>query len=189
MKTTYLVRKELPDGTICLSVATLDEWLAIVKANKSNSAVQQRYFITDYISDGKNTDRMIIESSEEDYKEWNKDRMASARNRARGRNYQILSLDAQSYGKNEILDLAEAANSTDQVEADVCAQILVEELKAALADWRPWATDLLECYLRGERRTCTKALSQKYKVSPQVIRKYKRQFEEFIKKFWGGVSL
>ena len=71
----------------------------------------------------------------------------------------------------------------------VCDSGLMEELKEALAAWRPWAADLLELYLNGEKRACTEALSRKYGVSPQVIRKYKRQFEDFVKNFLGGVSL
>lgn len=188
MKTTYLIKKILPDGNACLSVATLDEWLSIVKANNSLPASQQRYFITDYIADGDNTDRMIIETSAEDYRKWNKDRMVSARNRAQGRNYQFLSLDAQTPVKNSMMNLLDSISSTDQVEEDACTPVLVDELRAALAEWQPWATDLLEYYLRGERRTCTEALVKKYGVSPQVIRKYKRQFKEFTKKFLGGVS-
>jgi len=188
MKSTYLVRKKLPDGSTCLSIATLDEWLSIVKANKSLPASQQRYFITDYIADGDDIDRMVIETSAEDYKKWNKDRMSSARNRALGRDYQILPLDVQVSGKNDIMNLIEIASPINQVEADALVLVLMDELKAALAEWQPWATDLLEYYLRGERRTCTEALAQKYGVSPQVIRKYKRQFEEFTKKFLGCVS-
>ena len=76
-----------------------------------------------------------------------------------------------------------------QLESMVCDSVLMEELKEALAAWRPWATDLLELYLNGQKRACTEVLSRKYGVSPQVIRKYKRQFEEFVKKFLGGVSL
>ncbi len=47
---------------------------------------------------------------------------------------------------------------------------------------------MLDCYLQGDRRTCIDTLSMKYGVSPQVVRKYKRQLEASIKKFGGGVS-
>ena len=58
------------------------------------------------------------------------------------------------------------------------------ELKA----WRPWALDLLAAYVSGNSKACTKKLAAKYHVSEQVIRKYKRQFKKFIKKFFAGVS-
>ncbi len=74
------------------------------------------------------------------------------------------------------------------MEEQVCSQMMELQLREALAAWKPWANDMLDCYLRGERRTCTDTLSLKYGVSPQVVRKYKRQFEKFIKKFLGGVS-
>ncbi len=35
MKTTYLMNKVQPDGSIRLSIATFEEWLAMVEANKS----------------------------------------------------------------------------------------------------------------------------------------------------------
>ncbi len=71
-----------------------------------------------------------------------------------------------------------------QVESTACDIVLMEELQKALASWRPRANDLLEMYLNGQKRACTEIIARKYGVSPQVARKYKRQFEEFIKNFW-----
>ena len=34
MKTTYLINKTLPDGSVCLAVATAAEWLEVTYANK-----------------------------------------------------------------------------------------------------------------------------------------------------------
>ncbi len=188
MKTTYLMNKVQPDGSIRLSIATFEEWLAMVEANKSLPASQQRYFIVDCISDSRDMDRMVIEVTAAEYREWNRDRMAAARNRVLGKNYQVLSLDAPFRTENTVLDLRKALKSGERMEEQVCSQMLEVQLREALAAWKPWANDMLDCYLRGERRTCTDTLSMKYGVSPQVVRKYKRQFEKFIKKFLGGVS-
>ena len=65
---------------------------------------------------------------------------------------------------------------------------MIDELKKTLADWKPWANDMLEMYLNGQKRACTDILARKYGVSSQIIRKYKRQFEKFIKIFWRDVS-
>ncbi len=188
MKTTYLVRKVQPDGSTCLSIATRDEWLSIVDANKALPVCKQRYFIIDCIPDGENKDCIVVESSAEEFRKWNKERMAASRNRELGKSYQTLSLDAALPVEGGLLTLSDVVGADFRVEDEVCTQLLAEELKTAIAEWRPWAEDMLLCYLRGERRTCTKFLSEKYGVSSQVIRKYKRQFERFIKKFFGGVS-
>lgn len=188
MKTTYLLNKIQSDGNVRLSIATFEEWLAVVNDNKSLPATQQRFFIVDCIADGDNMDRMVMETTAEEYRKWNRDRMASARNRALGKSYQILSLDAPLQTKDVSLDLRDALSSGEQVEEQVCSTILEAELRIALTTWKPWANDMLDCYLGGERRTCTDILSAKYGVSPQVIRKYKRQFEKFVKNFLGGVS-
>ena len=47
---------------------------------------------------------------------------------------------------------------------------------------------MLEQYLAGRKRSCSADMAEKYGVSEQVIRKYKRQFEEFIRKFFEGIS-
>lgn len=78
---------------------------------------------------------------------------------------------------------------SQNTENSVVDEILMDELKQALAVWKPWAPDLLEHYLAGRKRSCTAEMAEKYGVSEQVIRKYKRQFERFIKDFLGCVSL
>ncbi len=188
MKTTYLINKKLPDGNIRLSVATSTEWLAVVEANKRLPADQRRYFILDYIADGDDLDCIIMEAPFKDYQIWNKERLAERRNRRAGKDFQHISLNAPPAGQIDSVCLLELIASGEQVESAACDLILLDELRAALSTWKPWANDLLDMYLCGQKRTCTDAMAQKYSVSPQVVRKYKRQFEEFIKKFLGGVS-
>ena len=74
------------------------------------------------------------------------------------------------------------------MEAAVIDDILMDELKKQLSNWKPWAADMLEQYLAGRKRSCSADMAEKYGVSEQVIRKYKRQFEEFIRKFFEGIS-
>lgn len=188
MKTTYLINKTLSDGTVQLSIATFEEWLAVVNANKSLPVCQQRYFIVESIVEGHDMDRIVIESTAEEYRKWNRGPMASARNRVLSKNYQVLSLDVPVRVKDTMLNLKDALKSDEDVEEQACFQMLETQLRDALTAWKPWAADMLDCYLRGKRRSCTDILSAKYRVSPQVVRKYKRQFEKFIKNFLGGVS-
>lgn len=188
MKTAYLINKLQADGSVQLSIADHKEWQAVVRANKQLPAEQRRYFILDYIKDGADLDCMVIETSLEEYRDWDRSRLAEKRNRRAGQVFQQLSLDASlndSEASGTLLDMIAAE---DQVETEACDIVLMDELKKALAEWKPWASELLELYLNGQKRTCTSILAKKYGVSPQVIRKYKRQFAEFIKIFLEGVS-
>ena len=72
--------------------------------------------------------------------------------------------------------------------AAVLDAVLIDELKIRLTAWKPWAAELLAHYLAGRKKSCTAVMAEKYGVSEQVIRKYKRQFEAFVKKFLAGVS-
>lgn len=188
MKTTYLINKTQPDGTTRLSIATFEEWLAVVVANKSLPTGQKRYFIVDCIADGSDVDRIVVESPAAEYRNWNRERMAAIRNRVLGNKYQVLSLEAPIRFKEVMLNPKDVLSSSEQVDELACYKLLELQLRNALAAWKPWAVDMLDCYLRGERRSCTDSIAMKYNVSPQVVRKYKRQFEVFIKKFLYGVS-
>lgn len=188
MKITYLINQVRPDGSTCLSTATAAEWQSAVRANKNLPPEQQRYFIRDYIADGDGMDCMVIEVSADEYSQWDKDRSAARRNREAGKVFRVFSLDAPPAGTDVAATRLEQLPDQTQLESAVCDSVLMEELKTALTAWKPWAADLLALYLRGQKRACTEILSQKYGVSPQVIRKYKRQFEEFVKRFLEGVS-
>lgn len=182
------MNKPQADGSVALSAVPYSEWAEVVKANQQLPAEQRRYFILDYIEDGSELDCMVIEAPADEYRVWIREHMASKRNREAGKNFQFLSLDAALSGNDEfetLLDYIPSANGTEEIAYE---QLLTEALRKELAAWRPWANDLLDMYLRGKKRDCTDELAQKYAVSPQVIRKYKRQFEDFIKKYLGGVS-
>ena len=73
------------------------------------------------------------------------------------------------------------------VEDIVSDELVLMGLREKLAAWKPWAPELLDMYLDGKKKSCTGFLAKKYGVSEQTVRKYKRQLEEFIKKFFEGV--
>ena len=188
MKTTYLINKIQPDGSVRLCVASSAEWMAIVKGNKKIPTEQRRYFILDYIADGDNLDCMVIETSLEEYRSWDRSRSAEKRNRCAKQKFQHLSLNTPLNDSETSETLLDMISADEQVESMVCDSIMIDELKKTLADWKPWANDMLEMYLNGQKRACTDILARKYGVSSQIIRKYKRQFEKFIKIFWRDVS-
>lgn len=189
MKTTYLLNKKQLDGTVCLEVVTREEWLTAVDEDKLLPSDQRRRFIFDCIPDGKGLDCMVIEVPPKDYRDWDRNRPKAKQNRQIGKKFQHLSLDAPLTDADDAGNLFDLiAADVAQVESSACDQILMDELRIALAAWKPWAVELLELYQHNRKRTCTGALAKKYGVSPQVVRKYKRQFEEFVKNFLGGVS-
>lgn len=187
MKTTYLVNQEQPDGSVCLAVVSSAVWRTVVERNKQLPLDQQRYFVIDYIADSSEIDRMVIETTAEDYRVWHKEHMASERNRRLGNAYQFVPLDALRYGTDGIEYLQENFLADDQLEEIVCSQIILVDLRRKLAEWKPWANDLLDMYLLGNQRNCTGVIAEKYGVSDRVVRKYKRQLEDFIKNFLEGV--
>ena len=158
-----------------------------VNTNRNLPTEQRRYFISDCIEDGKEIDRMIIEVGYDEYRRWNSRHTIMERSRKAGKQYQHLSLDAVLSEADEIT-LLECLSGTENMEAAVIDDILMDELKKQLSNWKPWAADMLEQYLAGRKRSCSADMAEKYGVSEQVIRKYKRQFEEFIRKFFEGIS-
>ena len=188
MKITYLVNQEQSDGSVCLCVATHDEWRTVVDANKPLPAEHRRRFIVDFIVEGNDWDIMIMEVPDSEYQEWNKYYLSIRRNRKAAKDIQVLSIDAPLADGSSLRNFLDSIKSADQVEELACDLALMDQLRKALSAWKPWGPDLLDAYLDDEKRNCTDILTSKFNVSAQVIRKYKRQFEEFAKKFLEGVS-
>ena len=187
MKTTYLINKLRPDGKLALSSVSHQEWFAVIQSNKGLPVEQRRYFMVDCIESGCEIDRMIIEITLEEFRRWNSQHTMSERNRKCKQQFTHLSLDAE-LSEKDVLCLEECLSDQTQSENNIVDGILMDELRDKLALWKPWANEMLTLYLSGRKRKCTKELAEKYGVSEQVIRKYKRQFEDFVKKYLLGVS-
>lgn len=91
VKITYLAYIQQPDKSTRLSVVSYDEWKQIVQENRMLPPEKRRYFITDCFQDTGTLDCMVIETSYEEYRKWNRERMASRRNRNFGQKICILS--------------------------------------------------------------------------------------------------
>lgn len=68
-------------------------------------------------------------------------------------------------------------------ERTVLDEILISELRAALLRWNDWASDLLDYYLDGNSRNCSKEIIKKCGISYETVAKRKRQLNDFIKNF------
>jgi len=187
MKITYLVNKEQEDGSVRLSEVSHAEWQTVVKQNRRLPSEERRYFIYDYIAEGNEMDCMIIEAPYEDFSAWHREHMRAQRNREFGKNFEILSLDFLVRTRDGFDSYGNTLPSEELLEEAVCTQVLIEELRERLAAWRPWGNDILDLYLAGKKHT-SRGIAEKYGVSAQVVCKYKRQFETFVKNFLSGVS-
>lgn len=182
MSTIYLLRKEQPNGVSYLTLVTREQWLSVIRRERN------RFFIRDCIFDCGHMDCMVIETTEEEYQKWNQERMASIRNYRIGQDIQKISLDEYVQNVDGLVplrDVIEADNRTEELAID---SIQLKAIRQALAGWRFWGVDILDLYLAGEQKACVSIMMKKYGVTPQTARKYKRQFENFIKKFLLSVS-
>lgn len=181
MKTTYLVYKQV-NGVQQLTVATQAEWTAILKGNLGLPVEKRRCFMKDCFEDGDGLDCMFIEVTAAEYREWNSKHTVIQRKRKAGSQYSVVSLDAavpksdaESFHETIPLDFSIEELSTDH--------LLIEELRMALHKWKPWAEELLEFYLYGAKRSCTKDLCEKYQISDRAVQKRKMAFEKFVLNF------
>ncbi len=181
MKTTYLVYKQV-NGVRQLVAATQEEWTAILKGNRGLPMEKRRCFMKDCFDGGDGLDCMYIEVSAAEYREWNSRNTVSQRKRKIGTLYTHLSLDA-GISETGIESLHEGISSGLDLEGLAVDHILIEELKAALKKWKPWAEELLSLYLSGDKRSCTARLCEKYQLSDRTIQRQKAAFEKFVLDF------
>ena len=181
MKTTYLIYKQV-DGSPKLVTATQDEWNAIMKANRELPSPMHRKFVLDCIGEGNDLDRMYIEVTPAEHRAWNSKNTVAQRNRKEGALYQHLSMDAPIENA-DVESLHEKVASDYELEGQVLETVLLEKLVKALDAWRPWATKLLKLYMTHQKRHSTAWLADYCGVSLQMARRYKKDFEEFIKNF------
>jgi len=185
-KTQYLIRKEQEDGSVGLVAATREEWNSIKEENKNLPKESRRYFILDCIQENDDLDLMYIEVPLQEYRVWRKNAKANERNRKAASKYDFLSMDAEIQ-EADVTSLHECiADPSASVEATAITNTLVSELRSKLRQWKPWAEEMLDLYLAGNRRSCTKSLAQKHDVSEQIIRERKREFEQFSRNFIKG---
>ena len=178
MRITYLVYENGQAGGN-LRIATKEEWSKIMEDNRGLPCDKRRYFIEDTIDDLGEIDRMYIEASKQEYDRWH---AADQRNRRKRKSYKgidVVSMDFEAY-ENERHSLHGVLIDDVDWENLIVDNMEIESLTLALSQWQPWAIDILECYLAGQKRECTKFLSLKQGVSVQTIRTRKREFEAFV---------
>lgn len=183
MKTTYLIKSENPEMNGALVEITGKEWYEITKLNATLPKEKRRYFIRDTILDGNDSDTIVIEVDQSVYRKWKAEHQALWRHSRENDGIVTLSLD-MPIRNGDTLSLMDTVEGTVAAESVYFSEKRIEDLKAALAKWKPWALGLLDEYMNGSRHI-TKWLADQCGVSEQMARRYRRSFEEFVKKFWG----
>ena len=189
MSTTYLLKKRQGDENSPLELATRKEWLKAIRQESVLPKEQRRYFIKDCIIEKGEFDCIYMEVSYKEYLEWNREHMKQERNRQASLSFTHLSLENSLYTSEDARKISEELVSSENLEDKVLDLVQLMEFRQKLRKWRPWGVDMMELYLTGQQRQATSIIASKYHVSPQRARRYKGQFEKFIKKFLKGVSL
>ena len=181
MKRTFLAYRDPNAETKELIEISKEQWKAILETNKKTPYERRRFFIMDCFADCGELDCMYIEVEKPAYDEWHREHEKKNRERAGAPDYTIYSLDYEN--DDEDASISDILADDFDLEAAVVDSIRIDDLRMELAAWKDWASEMLDYYLQGEQLKLAAILSEKHGVSPQVIRKRKRQFEEFVKAF------
>ena len=179
-KTVYLL-KAVDSGESKLIEVSGKEWYGTVSANHSDPNAQQRYFICDTIIDGECKDRIFMEVTEAECKQWKLKQQSTRRWLDGKKEVTILSLDSPTEEEN--ITLEDTLKTDCRLDDFYITKVLLSELRKEVVKWKPWAGELLEMYLKGQKRASTAWLAEQRGVSVQMARRYRKDFEEIVKKF------
>ena len=177
MSVQFLVNGVHPDGTPGLVAISRNEWLKILEDNMNLPKEQRRYFYRDAITDNNSHDYIFMEVPRDIFFEWTNQTRSTYRNFESQKNYFLLSYDELiEEGMDEPLD-------TVCVEDIVIDKVLTGEIEKAICNFAPWAPELFDMYLSGERENTISFLMERCHVVRQSANRYRKAFEDYIKKF------
>ena len=184
---TFAVNKEQTDGAQ-LTIVPYEDWKAICENNKKLPTERRRYFIRLYDVGDNGMNCTFIEAPYAYYLEWHREHEAQKQQRRYKRLYSFVSLDAPMF-EDSGAEYGQLLDAPDiSVERLALSDIAMWELADEMDAWEEWATDVLDAYMSGDKRKCTKVLAAKYGVSEQTIRSYKRLFEAHVTEILLGNS-
>ena len=182
MKTIYLLRETLPDGSHHLVQTTPQKWHAIINEQKNLPIEQRRHFIHDTIVENDDVDCIIIETTLDEWRKWDNNRKKQSRDREYKKKYIHLSLDYVIDAENGTTMLG--CSSCDELSEDEVYKMCVfNELRQVLAHWHPWAPRMLDYYMEGEVTHTNQEMMREFEVGERMICKYKKKFEEFLREY------
>lgn len=177
----YLVNKADGNG---LTQVSYSEFAAIRNGNADLSVEQRHFFIYDYILDDNTLDCIIMEAPREMYLSWLREHIAQVRNWKAGRQFRHISMDACSCTESENPQPVIVADS--DLEAEACWRVFLDNLRDSLSEWKPWAAEMLDLFETEAPTAIPGILAEKLGVSPQMVRRYRRQFRTFVENAVNG---
>ncbi len=183
MKNAFLVLNDPSNKDSGLHVASIKEWNQILEINRTLPRDQRRFFIKDSFEDCGEIDCMYIETTREEYDKWHSQQVYAQKKRKLGEQYGKVSFqDTTSVGEG--LTYEEVIGNGVDLEEAVIKDTQLEALKQSLAEWKPWALDVLTLYLSEKKEEATLFISKKCRVSIRTAQRWKIQFEEFVMNFF-----
>lgn len=179
---TFLVFKDTNAEEKELVIATAEEWDAILEKNRTLPREERRFFIEHVIKESNYIDTMYFETSKEEYDKWHSQAVSQYEKDQYGKDFIFISTEQPSRDNPEIT-VGDTISDGFDLESAVLDEVLMEELRAALQNWREWAVELFDYWRAGKYRTCSKELIEKYGISYAAIAKRKKYFEAFVKNF------
>lgn len=184
MKTTVLVFVDETAPKKGLRIATMKEWNEILSNNRGLAMENRRIFYKDCIPEGDELDCMFIETTYAEFIKEEAERKARYRNEKERRKCYFISLAEQAGLQEDELCVEDIIASGCCLEDAAVENVMIEQLRTALARWNDWAPELLDIYMNGQGRSCTSYLMNKYGISERLVRKRKMMFREFVKNFY-----
>lgn len=183
MKNTYLVFIDPSDPKSGLRVATKKEWNQILDENRGAEQGKRRYFICDRFVDCGVLDRMYIEATKSEFDKWHSQTVETERKRKLGKQYGFVSLQ-QILQDEDGLSFCDALEDSNDMEEDMCDKIRIEHLRDRLSAWKPWAVEMLDLYLSGDRKDATVIISKRYGKTERTVQRWKELFEAYVIRFF-----
>ena len=181
-----LVNQVQSDGSVCLTEVPYKTFCEIKRENRGMTGKDRRYFTEEYYRDFDTMYHLICEVSHAEYREWNAVRLRISRHERKWEelDYQFVSLYDPVFGDEDSLTYEETVlNESANTDRDGIMAAELDLLRQDLAAWKPWAVDMLDCYLADQGRYCTRDLARKYHRSESDVRYWKRCFKAHVKAY------
>lgn len=180
---TCLVYREREDGSKKLVNVPVQEWMKRVKEDRDKPSDERRYYATSYCERERDDDLdcLIVEVTLEEHRVWNAANTRHSRDFIKAKKgWRLVSLDAPVPGADGVTfgDVIPDTRRDMREETETAA--FLEAVREELAEWKPWASDMLALSQRGYFDD-EDALAGFFGVSTRQIRTRKRQFRDHVR--------
>lgn len=180
--TTYLIYSDIKADRKVLKVATQEEWTEIMCSNRGLPIATRRFFIKDTIVEKESVDQMFIEVSLEGYRKWHSEHISSEKKRKYKMKYKMISLSSLEHD-DCVAPMNSVSLEDTSIESAVIGELLMEQVKTKLSQWKPWAVELFNCLYDGEEKEVVQAFIGKHAITERAFRYRKTELRKVVKNF------